>query len=139
MLYHLSYVSNENTDITSNDLKNILDEARNSNEKNDITGLLLYRDKSFLQVLEGEKEKVLETFVKIERDYRHKDVEVLFSEPFDEREFTDWSMAFTNLNDIAVNEVPGFSDFLINDTQPREFLKDLTRSKRTLLLFRSMN
>lgn len=139
MLYHISYISTQSREMTASDLKDILEEARTSNEANDITGLLLHRDDAFLQVLEGDKESVLETFVRIEKDPRHKEVQVLFSKPIDEREFEDWSMAFTNLDNVKINELPGFSDFLLDDSKPREFLEDLSRTKRTILLFRSMH
>lgn len=139
MLYHLSYASNQADDLTSSDLREILEVARSTNEKNDVTGLLLHRDKSFMQVLEGDEKTVKDLYSQIAGDARHKDVEILFSEPVEKREFSDWSMAFTELDDVTISEIPGFSDFLIDDTQPRKFLEDLSRSKRTLLLFRGMN
>ncbi len=139
MLYHLSYVSEESSPMTSNDLKELLEQARDINASNDITGLLLHREDSFLQVLEGDKDKVLETYVRIEKDPRHKNVKVLFSENLEDREFNEWSMAFVNLDGITINEIHGFSDFLVDDQKPREFLEELTRAKQTLLLFRAMN
>ena len=139
MLYHLSYASNQSEHINSSDLRDILEVARETNKQNDITGLLLHRDNSFMQVLEGEEQVIKDLYVKISADNRHSDVELLFCEPIEKREFSDWSMAFTELDDVTISEVPGFSDFLIDDTQPRKFLEDLSRSKRTLLLFRGMN
>ncbi len=139
MLYHLSYTSTQAQDMNPADLKAILEEARSANDRNNITGLLLHRDDAFLQVLEGEQDQVLATFVRIEKDRRHKDVKVLFSEPLEKREFDDWSMAFVNLDGIDINAVQGFSDFMIDNTQPRTYLEEISRAKKTLLLFRAMH
>ena len=75
-LFHIGYVSTESSTLSEDNLIAILEEARISNERSDITGLLLYREGSFYQVLEGTNSAVTTTFEAIKNDPRHKDVVV---------------------------------------------------------------
>jgi hypothetical protein len=73
-------------------LTGILLRARKNNEENNITGALICRDDLFLQMLEGPRDKVTETFARIERDDRHVNVTELFCRGIDKRLFPEWSM-----------------------------------------------
>ena len=137
-LFHIGYVSTESSTLSEDNLIAILEEARISNERSDITGLLLYREGSFYQVLEGTNSAVTTTFEAIKDDQRHKDVRVLFEEDTDTREFPDWRMGFLNLNNADLEMISGFSDFLRRDAAPREFLENLGRGRRLALMFRTM-
>ena len=66
-------------------------------------------------------------------------MQILFDGATDEREFSDWQMGFMNLDDIEVETLIGFSNFLNRDAQPREFLENLSRGKRLALMFRTLN
>jgi hypothetical protein len=138
MLYHLGYVSTQTRPMDGKGLLEILKAARRSNEDVEITGLLLHREDSFFQVLEGEEDAVRQVFEKIQRDPRHERVKVLFEGPIEAREFADWRMGFLDLNGVDVKNLPGFSDFLSDDAEPRRFLEEFTQAKRLLLLFRAM-
>ena len=138
MLYHLGYVSTETSPFTSAELKGLLAKAFSRNKANEITGLLLHRDDSFYQVLEGNQESVLQIFSSIQRDNRHHRIELLFQGPLVEREFGDWRMGFVDLDGVEVDQLPGFSDFLHSDAEPRIFLEELSHAKRLMLLFRAM-
>jgi hypothetical protein len=103
-----------------------------------VTGLLLYREGSFYQVLEGSESDVMATFHDIEGDPRHKEVRVLFDGETESREFADWQMGFLNLDGIDMDTLTGFSDFMTRDAEPREFLESLSRGKRLALMFRTL-
>lgn len=139
MLFHLCYVSTQSRPMHASDLVELLNTIRAQNSERDITGLLLHREDSFLQVLEGEEDDVRQTFDRIKRDRRHRRIKVLFEEPLEEREFSDWRMGFVELDGVDVKRLPGFSDFLVDDSEPRRFLEELTQAKRFLLLFRAMH
>ena len=92
----------------------ILGKSRTNNRKRDITGVMLFRNQRFLQVLEGPDSEVDETYAKIAADERHCDLKVLFDEPTQTRHFPDWSMsafatapenAFTEENILAVRDL----------------------------------
>ena len=137
-LYHLGYVSTEAVKFSEEALVALLSEARNANADRDVTGLLLYREGSFYQVLEGSESAVMATFHDIEGDPRHKEVRILFNGETDAREFADWKMGFLNLDGVDVETLSGFSDFMTRDAEPQEFLENLSRGKRLALMFRTL-
>ena len=137
-LYHLGYVSTEAVKFSEEALVALLSEARNANANRDITGLLLYREGSFYQVLEGSESAVMAAFHDIEGDPRHKEVRILFNGETDAREFADWKMGFLNLDGVDLDTLSGFSDFMTRDAQPQEFLENLSRGKRLALMFRTL-
>jgi hypothetical protein len=137
-LFHLGYVSIETGDLGSSGMVELLTEARRINTSRDITGLLLHRDKSFYQVLEGEEDVVRQTFDSIEKDERHTAIDVLFEGEVDEREFPDWQMGFLNLDGVDIGTLQGYSDFLSREDNAKDFLENLSRGKRLALMFRSM-
>lgn len=137
-LFHLGYVSTETIDLGTAGMVELLSEARRINTSRDITGLLLHRDRSFYQVMEGPEEVVRETFANIEKDERHTAIDVLFEGEVEEREFPDWQMGFLNLDGVDIEALQGYSDFLSREDKARDFLQNLSRGKRLALMFRSM-
>jgi hypothetical protein len=137
-LFHLGYVSTETGDLGSSGMVELLKEARLTNTSRNITGLLLHRDRSFYQVLEGSEDVVRETFEGIEKDERHTAIDVLFEGAVEEREFPDWQMGFLNLDGVDIAALRGYSDFLTREDNARDFLENLSRGKRLALMFRSM-
>ena len=137
-IYHLAYVSTEAEPFSQIDLVELLAVARSANSERGVTGLLLYREGCFYQVLEGNEFAVNKTFNEIERDTRHHSVRVLFKGESESREFAEWQMGFLNLDGFDVDKLIGFSDFLTRDAQPQEFLENLSRGKRLALMFRTL-
>ena len=137
-LFHLGYVSTETGDLGPAGMVELLTEARRINTSRDITGLLLHRDRSFYQVLEGAEDVVRQTFDSIEKDERHTAIDVLFEGEVDEREFPDWQMGFLNLDGVEIETLQGYSDFLSREDNAKDFLENLSRGKRLALMFRSM-
>ena len=137
-LFHLGYVSTETGDLGSAGMVELLTEAHRINTSRDITGLLLHRERSFYQVLEGSEDMVRQTFDSIAKDERHTGIDVLFEGEVDEREFPDWQMGFLNLDDVDIETLQGYSDFLSREDNAKDFLENLSRGKRLALMFRSM-
>ena len=73
-------------------LDDILTVARTRNAENAITGALICRADMFMQMLEGPRAKVTETFGRILADDRHVDVALLYLGDTPERIFPDWTM-----------------------------------------------
>ena len=67
MPFRLIYSSAAAPDLDMDDLQQMLAESRVRNRARGITGVLVYVDGVFLQILEGEKEKVLELMDAIEQ------------------------------------------------------------------------
>jgi hypothetical protein len=90
------------------DLKRLLERARERNAAVDVTGLLVFHEGSFLQVLEGDADAVQTLFARISKDDRHDRVRLVLRRSVEEREFAEWSMGFVRLEPGA--NVPGVVD-----------------------------
>ncbi|MBP0466699.1 BLUF domain-containing protein [Roseomonas sp. PWR1] len=73
-------------------LDDILVSACRHNERNGITGSLVCRADLFLQILEGPRAAVTETFGRILRDDRHVEATILHCGDTPERMFASWTM-----------------------------------------------
>jgi hypothetical protein len=103
-LYELAYLSrnNENRSDMASVVRDILVVACSTNLRLAVTGALLFSRGHFAQVLEGSRASVETVFEAIQRDPRHRDVNVLYFNPIEKRDFADWSMAFAGLLNEAV-------------------------------------
>lgn len=72
--------------------RKILEASARHNIERGLTGALVFDWDHFLQVLEGEREKVSQTFVGIAQDRRHKRVTLVDASIIDRRQFSSWSM-----------------------------------------------
>ncbi len=136
-LYQLIYVSTATKDMSENDLLELLTQSRYNNEKLGITGLLLYLDGHFLQVLEGSAFNVKGVFRNIQQDSRNTDVSVTFTQYIDKREFGDWNMGFVNLETLNPDEIQGYSDFLQKPMSQDTFNNNPAMAQNYLDAFRS--
>jgi hypothetical protein len=105
------YVSSAHKMLSDAELLELLQVSRQNNERRDITGMLLYRDGNFLQVLEGPTAAVDELLDTIKRDPRHHGVILMSRRGVDDRQFAEWSMAFRNMSKNCMAE-DGYSPFL---------------------------
>ena len=94
MLTRLMYASETAEALNPASLQALLDQARAANERRNITGMLAFDSRWFLQVLEGDRQVVNEVFSRIAADPRHRRVELLEVAATEERHFARWSMAF---------------------------------------------
>ncbi len=113
------YVSSATRPLSGDDILEILQVSRANNEKFGITGMLLYREGNFLQVLEGPAGVVDSLIQKIRRDPRHDGVILMSRRSIKEREFGDWSMAFRNMSKDCSFEA-GYNPFLEPDLDDNE-------------------
>lgn len=137
-LYFLIYVSIATADVSEQQLLDLLTVSRENNTRDDITGMLLYKEGRFMQLLEGPEAAVCATYARIARDLRHRDVTILLEGPLAERDFTEWSMGFQALDDRTVRETPGFSPFLEAKFSVFDFQSDPSRAHQLLRIFRRM-
>jgi hypothetical protein len=105
MLINLIYHSIAVDHITEQDITDILEEARAFNLEHNITGLLLFHQGEFIQILEGEDEDVKGIYAKIKEDPRHRLVRLLETSPIPNRSFPDWQMAFKPLTDTNLTDL----------------------------------
>ena len=92
MLVRLTYTSRATDALTPAAMETILTSSRKNNPANGITGVLCTNNYIFLQMLEGGRKEVNETYNRIVADKRHHDVQILNFEEITERRFAVWSM-----------------------------------------------
>lgn len=107
----LIYVSSATHLMTDQELIEILETARPKNEALDISGMLVYSDGTFIQVLEGDPQTVDTLFRRIETDPRHRSCFLLLRQKVETRAFEGWSMGFRTLSSEEVSNVIGYIDF----------------------------
>jgi len=139
MLHEIVYISRAIKLFDQDELENLLTQARAFNQSQDITGLLLYKDQSFLQLLEGNRDNIHSLYKHIAEDDRHFRVKQLIDQPLDKREFGSWSMGFQNLNNQNIDNLPGFSNYLNAEYEPEEVKKHSREALQLLLHFRSLS
>ena len=93
------YVSKSTKFFSEDDILEMLKSFRKSNEQNDITGMLLYKEGYFLQLLEGD-ERVDALYNNIEKDSRHSQVKIVLEGEYDKRVFDMWTMAYKSVDSI---------------------------------------
>jgi len=102
----------------------ILSASVRRNTADDITGMLLYSQGTFLQVLEGEEAAVQATYQRIVQDRRHHNTVLLSNETITQRQFDGWRMGFRHLSEADAQHLPrmapwfrfGFSEHALNTT-----------------------
>jgi len=89
-------------------LADLLAQSRTANARNDVTGMLLFRNGYFLQLLEGPDAAVRGKMATIKTDPRHTKVTMLVEELIEERQFPEWTMAFAPTSEADLDDVPGY-------------------------------
>lgn len=115
------------------DLVALLEHARNHNAAIDVTGMLLYHDHCFFQVLEGPRDDVHALADRIEQDPRHTQMTVIIDEPIHKRSFGEWTMGFAHVSPDDLRRIDGMNDFF--DGQRVLTDVDAGRAKKLLSAF----
>jgi hypothetical protein len=134
-LFHCIYCSaSARVELTREELDALLTSCRENNAKVGLTGMLLYQNRSFFQVLEGDLEAVVSLFEKISKDKRHLRVTKIISEQIEERAFGDWTMGFPKVSSKELAGIPGLNDFF---TRGESYMKlGMGRAKTLLEAFK---
>jgi adenylate cyclase len=94
----LTYISTA-SDLTIEELNQIGEVSTANNQRHNITGVLLYLNGIFFQIIEGEETKIDPLYDKIIADQRHTDILCLKTESdIKQRLFPNWAMKTINLN-----------------------------------------
>ena len=107
-MHHIIYLSWATVPFTDRQLQELLLVARQRNAELAITGILLYGNECFIQLLEGEEDVVQELYAQIKQDARHGNIITFTNKPVAQRVFTDWTMAFHSVSSPQLNAVVGY-------------------------------
>ena len=130
-LAHCIYCSASTKSVFSSaDLATLLAECREKNSKAGLTGMLLYSDGSFFQVLEGDRPVVEALLEKLTKDKRHERVTKIILESIEERAFAQWTMGYSKISKKELADIPGLNDFF---AQGRSYMELGEGRAKTLL------
>ena len=112
-MFRLIYASRSNPILDGSEVYSLLATSKRNNKEHALTGVLLYGQGYFLQVLEGDRDEVNRDFQLIVADQRHHDVRIIEAANTGEREFSEWSM-----------EIIGWPDEI--DSRLKKILRETT-------------
>lgn len=113
MVFYTVYSSAASHALSDGELNTLLTVSRRNNRRDNITGLLLYVEGNFFQVLEGKQPAVEALYERILRDTRHSRVVHLVKGEHPRRQFPEWAMAFRRASGSDVEaRLPGFTNAL---------------------------
>lgn len=122
----------------STDFMSILEVSRVRNERDGITGVLLFCNNSVVQCLEGSREAVNKTYARIIKDKRHQNPLLVDYRTLSTRSFSKWSMGYVPESSVTRPILLRYS--VSQDFEPRRLsgesclglLVELTRNVRTV-------
>lgn len=120
-MFRLVYSSRSHEDMSPAAMTAIVRHARQRNTAAGITGLLLYHQRQFLQVIEGERSVVEACFDRIKGDVRHEQIVVLSQCDAASKFFTNWFLAYEALDHLPLLT----KDHIISLQQLHNRLEDL--------------
>lgn len=113
------YVSSATRLFTDPELQMLLEQSRERNARQGITGMLLYKDGNFLQLIEGPEPAVRALHARIGTDTRHRHVITVFDEMVHERQCPDWSMGYVPAERLPRSVLSSFTPFLTAEGDAR--------------------
>ena len=114
-MIQMSYLSQASAPMSADQLLALLMQCRTNNTARGLTGMLLYGNGTFLQVIEGDEAVVDRLLGTIEADPRHVGMRRLSRKTIEHRQYADWSMGFERVTDDALRQIDGLRDFSVRD------------------------
>src|SRR5262245_18293589 len=109
-LHRLVYMSTAVGVLRADELDKVYLRAKANNAAAGITGLLLFYEGTFLQLLEGPAAGLASLVQKLRRDKRHANLITLESSPIEARTFLDSPMQYVPARNLSAGEKQAFSD-----------------------------
>jgi hypothetical protein len=135
MVFQLIYTSAATQEFWPDDLFALVEKCRSKNAPRGLTGMLLFHQGQFLQLLEGPESAVRDCFNMVQRDPRHASIEILMTGTRADRDFPGWTMGFEQPGD-AWHLPPEWSTILENGFEAGHASRNGSATKDMLLSFR---
>lgn len=94
MRYAISYISTAKADLNEQGVIDIMAKTNEFNSSQGITGILLYNNTSFFQLIEGEKKAIIQLYERISSDSRHHDIIKFLEKPVNRPSFDGYLTDF---------------------------------------------
>lgn len=95
-MYQLIYISSATKSLARDEFSELVALSKSKNEAMGVTGVLMFKDGNFMQVLEGEQEVISKLYSTIQEDSRHTLVSIIQEGPISLREYPSWSSTYFN-------------------------------------------
>tara|TARA_R110002012_G_scaffold249490_1_gene427066 strand:- start:6 stop:440 length:435 start_codon:yes stop_codon:yes gene_type:complete len=106
-LRRVVYTSKATSQFNKRDLLDLLHDSRAYNSLDHISGVLIHKDGYFLQIIEGECDKIIELLGRLVIDKRHSHFNIISDDTVDNRLFSKWAMGCADFNDPSLSMIPG--------------------------------
>ena len=132
IILRLTYISRYNTDNPKGEVTRILTQAQQNNERNGITGALVFNHNYFLQSIEGARPVINELLRKLVKDDRHHGLQIIECREVELRHWSKWSMKYLIPSDenkgLALKFSTGtqFNPYLMNTNQIMMLIETLS-------------
>jgi len=133
-LVRLVYASTATPGFNPEGIQQILESAKHHNRRNNVTGLLCFNRKYFLQCLEGGRSLVNETYHRILNDPKHTNIVMLDYREIVRREFGDWSMGYmpesslTAPVNLKFSGTPEFDPYHMSGESAHQLMLELSKT-----------
>ena len=129
-MIQIIYTSTAVSMFSKDQLKTLLTKSRRNNHALQVSGMLVYDDGFFMQVLEGPERVVDGLYASIGQDPRHDNIRLLLHHRIKEKEYEDWSMGFVDTSEL-VTQIDGFVQY----RTLRGTIQDEARAKKLIQKF----
>lgn len=110
----ICYISKAKTDLSDSELHDLIAISLKNNLADQITGILLYDGNRFLQVIEGDEDKIDMCFNRISNDVRHDNLSLLENGGIADREFGSWALECRRSINVSAEE---FRALILDDVK----------------------
>ena len=128
MLYSICFISNSVRLLQDDELEAFLAISKVHNLVRNITGILLYNEGTFLEVMEGKYVDISVLISKIQRDPRHNNITVMIDQEISNRLFDSFQTGILSSDNEAKKEMLEFKKQLPKASQYSKSLRTLLNS-----------
>ena len=93
----ICYVSTANKELSESDISLLFKTVRQKNNTIGVTGILMFSEGNFFQIMEGEHDTIISLFNKIKVDPRHYNIIKILQKPTGNQFFDHYHSGFTTI------------------------------------------
>ena len=109
LVHQIAYVSLSEAPLEAEMLSEIMAVSQRNNTRDGISGVLMYHDLEFFQVLEGKQSLVEQCYKRIQHDPRHSSISLMWKGASGAHAFPTWAMGYVGPDDIALHSSQRFA------------------------------
>jgi hypothetical protein len=107
-MHQLIYLSQATRPLSAKALLGLVEHAQQANTRQHLTGVLVYSNKRFIQLLEGEPATLAQVYARISQDPRHQHLCKVAHHPIAARHFPEWPLAYQALSPAQFAHLAGY-------------------------------